>query len=287
MLGREHSKPLAAEPTGYDRAMSVSPKHPISFALDERVARVTINRPHKRNAMDAATWRALAAIAGSLSARGARALQISGAGEDFSAGADLAELRALLSRPSEQLANAQLVQQVTKLLESQALPSVALIRGACVDSGLGLALCCDMRLAAPDARFALTSVRLGLHSSLADTRRLASVIGLARAREMLLTARTIDAETALAWGLVNRVVEPSDDLQAAGDELTCDWARAMPSGLAATRRVMAALDGSRPLSEEILDRQFLEAFSSDDFRAGAKALLQQSERDPADGCKES
>lgn len=237
------------------------------------MGRILIDRPDKRNAMTAAMWRELAAIAGSLSGRGARALQISGAGEHFSAGADIAELKEQLARPSELLANAQLVQQVQKLLESQTVPSVALIRGACVGGGAGLALCCDLRLATPDARFALTPVKLGLHYSLADTRRLAKVVGLSRAREMLLTARTVDAETALAWGLVNRIVDTPEALQAAGDELTAAWAQASPEGLAATRRVMAALDGSRPLSEEVLDRAFLEAFSGPDFREGASAFL--------------
>ena len=253
--------------------MSSASDHPIVLECDAQTARLRINRPDKRNAMSAEMWRELAAAVGSLVGRGARALQISGSGEHFSAGADIAELKAQLAQPSELLANAMLVQQVQKLVEGLSLPSVALIRGACVGGGVGLALCCDLRLATPDARFALTPVKLGLHYSLADTRRLAGVIGLARAREMLLTARIIDAEIALEWGLVNRIVRDADELQAAGDELCANWRQASPAGLAATKQVLAALNGSRPQSEEVLDRAFLAAFSGADFREGASAFL--------------
>lgn len=253
--------------------MPSSSDRPIVLDCDGQLARLRINRPDKRNALTTGMWRELAAAAGGLAGRGARALQICGEGEHFSAGADIAELTEQLARPSELLANAQLVQQVQKLLADLALPSVALIRGACVGGGVGLALCCDLRLATPDARFALTPVRLGLHYSLADSRRLAAVIGPARAREMLLTARVVDAETALTWGLVNRIVEDVDQLWAAGDELCADWVQASPAGLAATKRVLGALVGTRPLDEEALDRQFLDAFSGDDFREGATAFL--------------
>lgn len=259
----------------------------IALELQARVARVRINRPEKGNAMTTAMWRQLASVVGSLSARGARALEISGQGEHFSAGADIAELKEQLARPSELLANAQLVQQVQKLMESRSMPGVALIRGACVGGGVGLALCCDLRIAIKDARFALTPVKLGLHYSLADTRRLANVVGLGRAREMLLTACEIDAQTALQWGLVHRLVDSVEELQAAGDRVTKDWVRASPAGLKATRRVLAALDGSRPLDEEVLDRQFLEAFSGDDFREGATAFLEKRAPDFAGGASGS
>lgn len=253
--------------------MSSTTDRPIVLECDAQIAHIRINRPDKRNAMSTEMWRELAGAAGRLVGLEARAVQISGSGEHFSAGADIAELKAQLGQPSELLANAMLVQQVQKLVEGLNLPSVALIRGACVGGGVGLALCCDLRLATPDARFALTPVKLGLHYSLADTRRLAGVIGPARAREMLLTARMIDAETALAWGLVNRIVGDAEELQAAGDELCANWVKASPAGLAATKQVLAALNGSRPHSEEALDRQFLQAFSGPDFREGASAFL--------------
>ncbi len=249
------------------------------FDCDDHIARVRFNRPHKRNAMTSAMWRELAVVGGGLAGLGARALQIGAVGEHFSAGADIAELQEQLARPAELLANAQLVQQVQKLIQGLSMPSVALLRGACVGGGVGLALCCDVRLATPDARFALTPVKLGLHYSLADTRRLAAVVGLARAREMLLTARSIDAETALDWGLINRIVEDAAALQQAGDALCHDWVQSSAAGLAASKRVLAALDGSQPASEDALDRAFLDAFSGADFREGAEAFVHKRAAD--------
>lgn len=262
-----------AHPTKKAPAMSSSPDRPIVLDCDAHLARIRIQRPDKRNAMTSEMWRELAAAVGSLAGREVRALAISGSGAHFSAGADIAELKTQLERPSELLANAQLVQQVQKMVEGLDLPSVALIQGACVGGGVGLALCCDLRLATPDARFALTPVKLGLHYSLADTRRLAAVIGPARAREMLLTARMVDAETALEWGLINRIVDDAEALEAAGQALCESWVQASPDGLAATKRVLGALDGSRALDEEILNRQFLGAFSGPDFQEGASAFL--------------
>jgi len=255
--------------------MSAATDRPIVLHCEAQVARILIQRPHKRNAMTGEMWRDLAAAVGSLAGRDARALMICGSGGHFSAGTDIAELESQLERSSELLANAQLAQQVQKMIEGLSVPSVALIQGACFGAGVGLALCCDLRLAASDARFTLGAVKLGLHYSLADTRRLAVVIGSARAREMLLTARTIDAETALEWGLIHRIVDDAEALQCAGQGLCDSWVQASPDGLAATKRVIGALDGSRAVREEDLNREFLAAFSGPDFQEGARAFLEK------------
>lgn len=243
----------------------------IEFDGNGRVARIRLNRPGQRNAMNADLWRELAAASGRLAGCGARALALSGAGEHFSVGVDRDELVTQLDRPGELLAGAQLAQQVRKLYSGLPLPSVALVRGQCFGAGLGLALCCDLRLATADARFRLDAMDLGLHESLADTRRLAAVIGQARTREMLLAGREIDAETALAWGLVNCVVDDAAALNAAADALCGHWVGSSPAALAATLGVLAAVDDAQASSEDRLDRAFLEAFSGADFREAVGA----------------
>ncbi len=254
-------------------AMAPADRSPIHLAFDGPVARLLIDRPERRNALTTAMWQALDSAIEAIESSPARAVLLSGSGGHFSAGADIAELEAQLSDPAALRANAALVQRVQQRLTRLRRPKLALIRGACVGGGVGLALCCDLRLASADARFALTPIRLGLHYSLADTRRLAAVVGLARAREMLMTAATLDAVTVASWGLVNRVLEDETRLAEEADRIAASWSRASPDALAATQRVLAALDGSEALDEAELQSQFEAAFSGPDFAEGAAAFL--------------
>ncbi len=247
----------------------------VKLTLESGVARLLLDRADKRNALTEAMWRAVGDLAAESVERGARVLVLEGAGAHFSAGADIAELRDQLADPQRLIDNAEQVQTVQRSLRRLPIPTLALIRGHCVGGGLGLALCCDLRVASADARFALTPVRLGLHYSLADTRQLASIIGLARAREMLLTACPVEAGSAGQWGLINRVCEDPDTLSVAVEETIKTWLSASPEALAATKRVLSSLDGTGDDSAEDLNRLFLASFESTDFAEGAAAFVEK------------
>lgn len=245
----------------------------VSLRIEGSVARLCLNRPRKRNALTEAMWRALGESAVSAVEQGAQMLVLESSGAHFSAGADLSELREQLADRDRLIGNAGQVQAVQRRFESLPIPTLALIRGACVGGGVGLALCCDLRLAMPDAVFALTPVRLGLHYSLADTRRLAGVVGLARAREMLLTARTVAADEAERWQLIHRVCKDPAEMSSSAESILENWQATSPAALAATKRVLAHLSGTGEDDPADLDRLFLEAFEHPDFAEGAQAFL--------------
>ena len=247
----------------------------VTLSLDGAVARLTINQPARRNAMTEAMWEQLDMHLAGLREGPARALILSGSGEHFCAGADISELREQLATPARLRANSERIQVVQQALAALPIPSLAAIQGACVGGGVGLALCCDLRLATADARFALTPTRLGLHYSLSDTRRLAGVVGLAQARQMLLTADLIDAAEAHRWGLVSELHPDANALDAAALARARAWAQASPAALRQTKRVLAHLDGSQPRKEAELKAEFLAAFDGPDFREGANAFLEK------------
>lgn len=248
----------------------------VMLKLDGLVARLRLNRPGKRNALTASMWSAVGERVAEAIDHGARVLVLDGLGDHFSAGADIAELRAQVAEPQKLLDNAQRVQKLQQTLETLPIPTLALIRGHCVGGGVGLALCCDLRVATADAQFALTPIKLGLHYSLADTRRLASVVGLARAREILMTARSVDAREAESWHLVHRVCTDADALEQAAAEIIDRWLSASPEALAATKRVLSHLAENQNADNVTeLENLFLAAFEGADFAEGAQAFLEK------------
>jgi enoyl-CoA hydratase len=168
------------------------------------IAEVTLNRPEARNAINLQMVRELRQALDELSGRDdVRALILRGAGEKaFAAGADIADLFGRTSREALLSINSQLFQAV----EDFPLPTIAAIRGYALGGGLELALACDIRIAADDAKLGLPEVSLGIFPAAGGTRRLPRLIGDGLARELVFTGRIVNAEEALRMGLVNRVV---------------------------------------------------------------------------------
>ena len=180
--------------------------------IDE-VALVTLDRPEALNALSFAQLQDLNRILNSLATGTARALLVTGAGDRaFSAGAAIKELmgRNLV----EQRAGAALGQRVLAKLDELPMPSIALINGYAFGGGLELALACTFRIAARSAKLGFPEIKLGLIPGYGGTQRLPRLVGEARATEMILTGRTVDAEEAERIGLVNRLVD--GDLTSAG-----------------------------------------------------------------------
>lgn len=179
---------------------------PIALSFREELAVLQIDRPEALNALSFALIRDIGSALREVDASAARALIVTGAGEKaFCAGADIKEL---MDRPlAEQKRGAELGQSVFAQLDRLRIPSIALVNGYAFGGGCEIALACTFRLAAPKARFGLPEIKLGLIPGYGGTQRLPRLVGEARAMEIILTGRTVEAEEALRIGLVNRVVE--------------------------------------------------------------------------------
>lgn len=189
----------------------------IDLVQDGAVATITINRPERRNAMDAAHYGALSKAWIEVRDNPAiLAAVITGAGDKaFSAGADIKSFTAH-PPPLAELMLTQAGQLLNRGLEIWK-PVIAAVNGACLGGGMTLLLATDIRVAASHATFSVSEVRRGLFPANGGTQRLVQQLPHAIAMEMLLTGDSIDAATAERWGLVNRIVAPEDVLPTALD----------------------------------------------------------------------
>lgn len=174
----------------------------ITTSIDGSVATVTLDRPHKRNALSPA---ALADLEATVADLDAPVVHLRGAGPAFCAGADLGAVAGLDGEQAHEFARSG--QRVANAIESTESVVVAGIDGAACGGGVELALACDLRVATPDATFAETGVRLGLFGAWGGTHRLPGVVGAGNALDLSLSGRVLSAEEALRMGLVSRVVE--------------------------------------------------------------------------------
>lgn len=246
----------------------------VLVARDGAVTRITLARPGKRNALATRHWLALEAAFGRAAVDGTRVLVLAGSSGAYSAGADLEELAGLLGDPKAYRGNAETVQRTQQALADLPCATIAAIDGLCVGGGLGLALACDFRLATPRSRFAITPAKLGLVYSPADTARLVAAVGPARARDLLLRARTVEADEALAIGLVGELVTP-ESLETTIGERTTELLALSPASIAGIKRVLAHLADPARVPREAAERAFLEAFDGADFAEGARAFLEK------------
>jgi enoyl-CoA hydratase len=176
----------------------------IHLARIEELAVITLDRPAVLNALNFELLRDLCAALDQVAAGDARALLVTGAGDRaFCAGADVKELLGRSLRAQRD--GAAFGQATLAKLDTLPMPSIALISGFAFGGGLELALACTFRVAAPTARLGLPEIKLGLIPGYGGTQRLPRLIGEARALELILTGRTVEAEEAERIGLVNRI----------------------------------------------------------------------------------
>jgi len=230
---------------------------------------VTLDRPASRNAL---TPVLLSGLDRALRPEpSVRALVLEGEGTAFSSGYDLACLEADAAAgraPDER------IQEVLRLLEEHPAPSIAVVQGAAFGAGCELACAADLRVAGPDAVFCLPPLKLGIIYAPDGLWRLARLVGWQRAREMVLTGRTVNAEQAQGWGLADRL---ELDPVAAGRVLAEELARAAPLAVAGTRVLFRRL-GRAPLTEaERAELELLRAraFASADGAEGRAAARER------------
>jgi enoyl-CoA hydratase/carnithine racemase len=236
------------------------------------VVRLTIDNPEKRNALDHAI---LDALATELPRIEARCLLLTATGPVFSAGYDIGNLPGgNVAREAEALV-AHPFTAAIEALDAFPYPAVAALNGHAIGGGLELALACDLRLAAEDARLGMPPARLGLIYSHTGLRRFVDAIGVVRTRELFFTARNVGAARAEAWGLVNEVV-PGDELEAFAVDYAARIAANAPLSLAGNKRVLRELLAAEGAVSEAVERELVElreaCFATEDFAEGVRAF---------------
>ena len=167
---------------------------------------LTLNRPHKKNALDQQMVDALHQALEPLETDpSVNCLIFRGAGDDFVAGADIAQLRERRAADAHEGVNQQIFRRIAEF----PAPTIAAVQGWALGGGCELAIACDLRVCSENARFGQPEVGLGIIPAAGGTHRLARLVGLGHARELIFTGQIIDAEQAQRWGLVNRVA-PQD-----------------------------------------------------------------------------
>ena len=204
------------------------------------VRHVILNRPEKRNAFNGdlvrATGEALRAAAADSSVH---CVVLRGAGPMFSSGMDLASLNALAEAPEHLRAFRRECIDAWNLAEEMTKPTVCAIHGACLGGAMELALACDLRVIAADAVVGLPETRIGLIPDVGGSSRLPAVVGLGRAKELIMTGKIIGGEEAERIGLANRVA-PADELDAAVQTLVDELLACAPVAVGLAKRVMDA-----------------------------------------------
>lgn len=248
---------------------------PVVVADRDAVRLITVNRPEKLNALNAATIDALdAAFAAAIASPSVRAIVLTGAGpKAFVAGADIAEMNALSAAQGRDFALRG--QRMMRRVEKSPKPVIAMVNGFALGGGLELAMCCHLRIAADSARVGQPEINLGLIPGFGGTQRLLRLAGRAATLELCLLGTPIDAARARELGIVNRVV-PAAELEAQTMALAQQLASSAPLAL---RGAIDCINvGGECGLEEGLEyeaAQFGLMFATQDMREGTSAFLER------------
>jgi enoyl-CoA hydratase len=238
------------------------------------IATVTFNRPRARNAMTWAMYDALVRICDAVEADSEiRVLILTGAGDKaFVAGTDISQFR-VFSEGQDALDYEARLDGVIGRLEGLARPTIAAIRGYAVGGGASIALACDLRLCTPDARLGVPVARtLGNCLSINQYARLVDLIGPAQTKELIFTAKLVEAADAKAMGLVNEIVAPealTDRVREVAEQIAGHAPLTIQITKEAVRRVL--VHRRPPRADDLI----LKAYLSEDFREGVSAFLEK------------
>jgi enoyl-CoA hydratase len=243
---------------------------------DGAIGWLIFNYPERRNALTLDMWQGIPEIVEHFEADPAvRVMIVTGAGDKaFVSGADISQFESQRSNPEADERYSAYTDAALDALERLSKPSIAMIRGFCIGGGLAVALSCDIRITAEDARFGIPAARLGLGYGFAGVRKLVSTVGHANAREILFTARQLDAEEALRMGLVNDVVVGATDLEVTTRAYAEQIANNAPLTVRASKLAIGEAlkdPGARDLAA--VDLAIAACFESEDFAEGRRAFL--------------
>jgi enoyl-CoA hydratase len=254
-------------------AASQAASQDILFEMHDGIGKVTFNRPQARNAFTFAMYERLAEICQQADKdHSIKVLVFQGAGDKaFASGTDINQFRAFKT-PKDALDYEARIDRVLGQLEQCRVPTIAAISGACTGGGAGIAACCDLRVGTKTTRIGFPIARtLGNCLSMSNFSRLTALIGPARVKDIIFTARLVSAEEAASIGLLTEIVEDLPALEKRAAELATLIAGHAPLTLNATKQALARL--TRRLTREEGEDLILQCYMSADFREGMDAFL--------------
>jgi enoyl-CoA hydratase len=245
----------------------------ILYDVKDGIGTITLNRPHARNALTFAMYERIAAICSDVPGHGApKVIVMTGAGEKaFAAGTDISQFRAF-EKPEDALAYEAKIDRILTTIESCPIPTIAAISGAVTGGGASIACACDMRIATASARFGFPVARtLGNCLSAKSYARLVALLGPARVKDVVFTARLVEAQEGERAGLYNEVVADHAALLARAYALAATIAGHAPLTLRATKESLRRLaqDGAQAETDDLV----VMCYTSADFREGIEAFL--------------
>jgi enoyl-CoA hydratase len=244
------------------------------FDVSGGVAKITINRPEARNACTFEMYEKLAQACEAVNADDSiKVLILTGAGEKaFSSGTDISLFKDFKA-PADALGYETFMDRVLGGLDSCRVPTIAAIAGACTGGGGAIASCCDLRIGTEDTKFGFPIARtLGNCLSVKNLARLASLVGPSRVKDMIFTARLIEAKEALQIGLLTEVVKDRAALDTRVADLAGQIASFAPLTLRATKEAFRRMQARESYEDQDL---ILMCYMSDDFREGMAAFLEK------------
>ena len=243
------------------------------FTLEDGIGRIIFNRPQARNAFTFAMYERLAEICERANTdRSIKVLLLRGAGDKaFAAGTDINQFRAFKT-PQDALDYENRIDRVLGTLERCRVPTIAAITGACTGGGAGIAASCDLRIGTRTTRIGFPIARtLGNCLSMSNISRITALIGPARVKDLIYTARLVEAEEAASVGLLTEIVDDLAALDKRADEVARLVAGNAPLTLSATKQALARLQ--KRLTRDEGEDLILMCYQSQDFREGLDAFL--------------
>lgn len=242
------------------------------------VAHIVLDRPRKRNALSRAVWEAIPRITAAIEAEPAVKVVILRGAEPvaFSAGADISEFEEVNATEESARAYEATTHRAYDAVARLRRPTIAQVSGVCYGGGCALSLMCDLRYVDETARFCIPPARLGLAYSLKETKRLVDLVGPAKAKEMLMGARVLDAEEALAVGLATRLF-PAASLAAETEAFARGLCQLSQYTIRAVKDVCEEIAAGATEDNARTQALALEAFRSPDYAEGRDAFLEKRE----------
>ena len=251
---------------------------------DNGVGRIMLNNQERRNAMTFEMWRDLPTILDDYQADDEiRAVVISGKGRKaFCAGADISQFEKNRSSEEATIIYNEAVSNASISLAKITKPTIAKIEGFCIGGGLGIAMCCDIRIANDVSSYAIPAAKLGLGYGHEGLKRLVDVVGPSVAKEIFFTARQFTAQEAFGMGLINRVLP-----RAVLDSYVADYANRIatnaPLTILAAKVVIDELMKAENMDQDLCDQVVTNCFASEDYQEGRKAFMEK--RKPMFKCR--
>jgi enoyl-CoA hydratase len=250
---------------------TATPDAELLYEVRDGIGRITFNRPQARNSLTFNMYERLAAICANAGEdRSLKVLILTGAGDKaFAAGTDINQFRAFKT-PQDAIDYETRIDQVLGTIEQCRVPTIAAINGACAGGGAGIAACCDLRIGTTTTKFGFPIARtLGNCLSMSNLGRLSALIGAARLKEIIFTARLIEAHEAVGLGLLNEVVADIPALERRAEELARLVGSHAPLTLRSTKQALHRMQPKVSEDEELI----LMCYQSRDFREGMDAFL--------------